>query len=208
MKIVAISDTHCRHQSVKLPKGDLLLHAGDITYKGELAEVNDFLTWFSKQPFQYKVFIAGNHDFYFEKRTEATIKALLPEGVIYLKDSGVMLNGIHIWGSPITPWFFNWAFNRHRGAAIAKHWSLIPKDTNLLVTHGPAFGILDTVVNGNHVGDKDLLKTILDIKPAVHLCGHVHESYGKTRRGTTQFLNASVLNEKYELVNTPLIFDL
>lgn len=208
MKIVAISDTHCRHKSVTLPKGDVLIHAGDISYKGERSEVQDFLAWFANLPFAHKIFIAGNHDFYFEKAKTADVQTMLPEGVVYLQDSGTTINGIHIWGSPVTPWFYDWAFNRQRGAAIAKHWKLIPPDTNLLITHGPAYGILDTVLNGTHVGDKDLLKTVEVIKPAVHVCGHVHESYGRLKKGSTRFINASVLNEKYELVNPPVVFEM
>jgi Icc-related predicted phosphoesterase len=208
LKFVAISDTHCRHKSVSLPKGDVLLHAGDISYKGSYSEVADFLHWFAALPFAHKVFIAGNHDFYFERVKEAAIQKLIPEGVTYLNDSGIVINGIRIWGSPVTPWFYNWAFNRYRGAAISKHWALVPADTNLLVTHGPAFGVLDAVLNGNNTGDKDLLKTIEAIKPAVHLCGHIHEAYGQLKRGGTKFINASVLNEKYELVNPPVVFEL
>lgn len=208
MKVVAISDTHCRHKSVKLPQGDLLIHAGDVSYKGELSEIKDFLTWFADQPFPHKVFIAGNHDFYFERTKPAVIQSLVPAGVTYLNDSSVTIEGIPIWGSPVTPWFHDWAFNRHRGAEISKHWNLIPSDTKLLITHGPAFGIVDMVINGNHVGDKDLLKKIEVLKPAVHVCGHVHESYGQKKVGSTRFINASVLNEKYELVNPPVVFDL
>ncbi|MBD0299599.1 MAG: metallophosphoesterase, partial [Nitrososphaera sp.] len=115
MRFVAISDTHSHHKSVKLPKGDVLLHAGDVTYRGKKTEVLDFLEWFSRQPFKYKIFIAGNHDFYFEKENPSMVQAIIPEGIIYLQDSGTEINGIRIWGTPITPWFHHWAFNRFRG---------------------------------------------------------------------------------------------
>jgi Icc-related predicted phosphoesterase len=128
--------------------------------------------------------------------------------VVYLNDSGVTINNTHIWGSPVTPYFFNWAFNRHRGTDINRHWKRIPPNTDLLVTHGPAFGILDVIANGNHTGDKDLLKTINEIKPKVHLCGHIHESYGSLKRGSIRHINASLLNERYELVNPPVVFEL
>lgn len=208
MKIVAISDTHCRHKSVKLPTGDLLIHAGDISYRGMLTEVVDFLDWFAKLPFAHKIFIAGNHDFYFEKASPLAIKSIIPEGVTYLKDSGITINNINIWGSPVTPWFHDWAFNRHRGADINKHWKLIPPDTNLLITHGPVYGLLDTVINGSHVGDKDLLRRVDEVRPAAHVCGHIHEAYGHLKRGSTRFVNACVLNETYELVNPPVVFEL
>src|SRR5947209_6179907 len=104
----------------------MLLHAGDITYRGDKEETDDFLKWFSRQNYRYKIFIAGNHDFFFEKAKPEVLKKLIPENVIYLKDSGVSVEGIKIWGSPVTPWFFNWAFNEHRGEEIRRHWDLIP----------------------------------------------------------------------------------
>lgn len=208
MKFVAISDTHCRHQSLRLPKGDVLLHAGDISYKGKKSEVMDFLEWFKKQDFKHKIFIAGNHDFFFEKEKPQEIKKLIPDNIIYLKDEFVMVESIKIWGSPFTPWFFNWAFNERRGALLARHWQKIPADTDILMTHGPVFGILDMVVNEQHVGCKDLLEKVKELKPKVHVCGHIHEDYGTVKRFGTKFINASVLNEAYELTNKPITFEL
>jgi Icc-related predicted phosphoesterase len=208
LKFVAISDTHGRHKSLHLPKGDVIIHAGDVSYKGEEVEVVDFLHWFAKLPYRYKIFTAGNHDFFFEKAKPAYVQSLIPDGVIYLNDSGVQIENCTIWGSAITPWFYNWAFNRRRGSDINKHWKLIPMDTQLLITHGPAYGILDAVDNEKHVGDVDLLKKIKEIKPKVHISGHIHEAYGRKQIGDTLFINACVLNEYYQLVNTPQTFQI
>lgn len=208
MKIVAISDTHCRHHNIKLPKGDILIHAGDISYRGKRSEVTDFLHWFGQLAFPHKIFIAGNHDFFFEKSTSFTIQELLPQGVTYLNDSGVEVEGVKVWGSPVTPWFYNWAFNRKRGAPISKHWQLIPENTDIVVTHGPVYGIHDTVLNGNHVGCIHLQKRILEIKPKAHICGHVHEAYGNVKRAGIRYINACQLNEFYELTNPPVLFEL
>lgn len=208
MKFVAISDTHCRHHNLRLPKGDVLLHAGDISYKGIQSEIEDFILWISRQRFQYKIFIAGNHDFFFEKKSISAINDLLPKDVYYLNDSCITIEGIKIWGSPITPWFYHWAFNRHRGKEIKKHWELIPPDTDILLTHGPAYGILDTVINEQLVGCKDLLKKVLSVKPRIHVFGHIHESYGTFMKNGIRFINACVLNECYELINKPIVFEL
>lgn len=208
VKFVSISDTHCRHRNLKLPKGDVLIHAGDISYKGEKSEIIDFLDWFNEQNYQHKIFIAGNHDFYFESAKMAAIKRIIPDGIVYLNDSGTTIDSINIWGSPVTPWFYNWAFNKRRGAPIAKHWKLIPENTNVLIAHGPAFGILDLLINDQHVGCKDLLKRVLEIKPSVVVSGHIHESYGMEKRHGIKFINASLLNESYELVNKPVVFEL
>lgn len=207
MKIVAISDTHGRHQQVQLPEGDILLHAGDVSGRGKEAEILEFLNWFSAQDFKYKIFTPGNHDFYFEQATPAAIQAILPPNVIYLNDSGVTIEGINIWGSPITPWFYNWAFNRHRGDAIQKHWDLIPENTDILITHGPPKGILDTVVSGDTVGCERLVDALKIVKPKYHIFGHIHEARGVLKQKQTTFFNASVVNLRYEVVHDPIVFD-
>ena len=203
-----IADTHSRHRTIRLPKGDVLIHAGDISYRGEKLEVEDFLTWFRKQDFEHKIFIAGNHDFLLEKAKPKEIDNLILDDIIYLNDSSTLVNGFKIWGSPVTPRFFNWAFNRARGEAIRKHWELIPSDTHLLITHGPPYGILDQVANEQHVGCKDLLNKVVEIKPLVHVFGHIHESYGSTKNMGIRFINASQTNESYEVVNKPVVFEL
>lgn len=207
MKIVAISDTHCRHRSIKLPQGDVLLHAGDISSRGQRSEVIDFLDWFGSQPFRHKIFVAGNHDFYFEKMSADVVMKMLPQSVTYLNDNGIVIDGVKFWGSPVTPWFHNWAFNRQRGKALRKHWQLVPPDTDVLLTHGPPFGILDTVLNGRNNGDKDLRQLVNELKPQVHVFGHIHESYGKRQLDGTRFFNCSQVNEYYELVNKPFLFE-
>ncbi len=134
------------------------------------------------------------------------IEELIPKGVQYLKDSGTLVNGIKIWGSPVTPWLFNWAFNRMRGDNIGRHWDLIPEDTDILITHGPPFRTLDKNIEEIHIGCKDLFLRIQDVKPKLHIFGHVHESYGVVEKHGMTFINASVLNEKYEIVNQPISF--
>ena len=208
MKIVAISDTHGKHRSLELPEGDMIIHAGDVSNRGEKSEVLDFLDWYKNLDFQYKIFIAGNHDFYFEKEKDSEIEKVIPSNVIYLNDSGITIEGIKIWGSPVQPWFFDFAFNRERGEEIAKHWALIPEDTNILVTHGPAFELLDKTFKGEAVGCADLLEQIKKIKPQFHLAGHIHEAYGQVVKDRTHFINASILNLNYQVANEPVVFEI
>ena len=208
MKFVIISDTHGQHKNLTLPKGDVIIHAGDISQRGKESEIIDFLNWFKDLDFKYKIFIAGNHDFFFEETSEKDIQKIIPENIIYLFDSGVEVENIKIWGSPITPNFFDLAFNSDRGESISKHWELIPTDTDILITHGPAFGQLDKTTRGENVGCEVLLHTIESIQPKVHICGHIHEGYGQTISSKTKFINASVLDEKYGLTNPPITFEL
>lgn len=204
MKIVFISDTHGRHNLLDLPDGDLIIHAGDVSSRGTRDEVTEFLSWFKKLDFKHKIFIAGNHDFFFELAETEDIKALISDNVIYLNDNGVEVEGLNIWGSPIQPWFNNWAFNRKRGKEIKEYWNKIPNNLDILITHGPPKGILDKTISGESVGCEDLYNTILEVKPKVHVYGHIHEAYGEESRHGVRFINASVLNVEYQMVNLPV----
>ena len=208
MKFIAISDTHGQHHKLHLPEGDCIIHAGDVSKMGKHFEIIDFLEWFKQLDFEHKIFIAGNHDFWFEQATQIEIKKMIPENIIYLNDSGILINGIQIWGSPITPWFYDWAFNRQRGEEIKKHWDLIPANTDILITHGPVHGILDRTTSNDHAGCEDLKNQVEIVKPKVHICGHIHEGYGMIEKEETLFINASVLNVKYELVNEVVEFEM
>lgn len=208
MKTTFISDTHGQHESVtKLISGEteLLIHAGDVSKLGTLPEVQSFLDWFEDLPVKHKVFIAGNHDFLLE-RSRTLFRSLLENYSTfhYLEDSEIEIEGIRIWGSPVSPFFFNWAFNEHRGAPIRRYWEMIPEGLDILVTHGPPFGVLDKTARGEAVGCEDLFEIIEKTKPRYHVFGHIHEAYGIFKNQHTTFINASVLNLKYELKNLPI----
>lgn len=102
MKIVLISDTHVQHRGLELPEGDCIVHAGDLTGRGQLNQVYDFLNWYNKLPFEFKIFIAGNHDMSFDF-DKSTVKNILADynDLIYLENSGTEINGIKFWGSLI-----------------------------------------------------------------------------------------------------------
>ncbi|WP_071144928.1 metallophosphatase domain-containing protein [Bacteroides ihuae] len=209
MKILFISDTHGQHRKLRnLPEADMLIHGGDVSKRGEDHEIEDFIRWFSQLDFQYKIFIAGNHDFYFEDETVNRIQKMLPQNTYYLCDTGVIIEGLNFWGSPISPTFFNWAFNRDRGKEIAKYWNKIPENTDILITHGPPFGVLDLTQSGLHVGCEDLLKKVKSIKLQYHLFGHIHEAYGVYESAQTTFINGSILDENYVITNQPIVFNL
>ena len=203
MRITFISDTHNQHTALHLPPADMLVHAGDFSGRGTLPEVNTFMKWLDAQPHKHKVIIAGNHDFLAE-RDKTLFQSILPAGVTYLDDSGATIEGINIWGSPIQPWFHDWAFNRQRGPDIARHWELIPDDTDLLITHGPPLGILDTLANGTPIGCEDLLHHVHRVKPRIHVFGHIHEAAGQAHIDGTHYINASVLDLRYRYRNAPV----
>lgn len=208
MKLVCISDTHGKHREIDLPLADVVIHAGDLTSSGTDSQLLDFMSWFVSLPHQYKIFIAGNHDFILEK-WPYFLKDFLQDrhNIFYLNDSGCVINGIKFWGSPITPWFFDWAFNRHVGPDIKKHWDLINTTTQILITHGPVRDMLDLTLDGLNVGCPILKEKILELPNLkYHICGHIHESYGTaTDENGITYVNASSLNRNYKPVNKPLI---
>ena len=241
MKIVAISDTHNRHKHLtspanfpnSLPDGDLLLHTGDFSGRGQKGEVESFIKWIIKQAPRYThgvVFIAGNHDRSFDPKffreyedsdlwddsshlkKPTWLRHILSDlelsgyGVEYLENSLVEIDGIKIWGTPTTPWFHgdHWAFNQHRGPDIKACWDLIPHDTDIVMSHGPVAYKLDYVPHSNeYVGCEDMRHAMDRVQPLLHICGHIHEGYGWEQNISTTFVNASICNHHYEPVNKP-----
>lgn len=215
MRIVCISDSHNQLDQVQLPKGDLLVHAGDWTMGGKLDEIAKF-NYDLQMKLEYgfplgAVIIAGNHDFLMEK--QPTLGRSIVRAGHYLEDSGIEIEGVKFWGSPATPWFFDWAFNFQRGEEIKTKWDLIPGDTDVLITHGPPAGFLDEIPNGDTVGCEDLFEALMRVKPKVHIFGHIHNSYGKillklNDKHRTQFVNASICTERYKPTNKPIVIDI
>lgn len=209
MRLVLISDTH-NHQAIDLPGGDVLVHAGDATSTGTLAQVERFLLWFSAQPHRHKIFIAGNHDWLFEREPDRAAGLLARHpALVYLQDSGVVIEGLRFWGSPWQPAFCDWAFNLPRqGPGLREAWNRIPGATDVLITHGPPHGVLDQVRGGAHLGCEELESRVGAVRPRVHVFGHIHDGYGMARAGSTLMVNASICDEAYHPVNAPIALDL
>lgn len=219
MRITLISDTHTKHKQLNgdLPGGDLLIHTGDIMNSGYSPyEIEDFCKWLEAQDYDHLVFIAGNHDRFFEQQPEKAMEIVNSYKLIdYLQDDWIQVGDdkkmVKIYGSPWQPEFYNWAFNLPRaGVKLQEKWNQIPKDTDILLTHGPAQGVLDTSgppYNEPNLGCELLIEKIKEIKPKIHVCGHIHGGYGYRFDGDTHFFNASILNERYEYVNKPVTFD-
>lgn len=223
MKIICVSDTHNKHNDVEMPYFDdevtILIHAGDSTGRGRENEIKDFFIWLKEQSkrYTYVVFIAGNHDFCFEKRGPWMDNLLndLTENtnIYYLQDETIELEGLKIYGTPYQPFFHNWAFNLHRGKPLEEKWSLIPDDTDILICHGgPAYvGNLNYVMSrygGDDVGCLDLynrIKQLTNLKLFVQ--GHIHQGYNYYEEDRKLFINACVCDESYNPTNKPFVVD-
>lgn len=206
MNIVALSDTHGRHQEVKFDEkqlsADLLIYGGDFTLNIFPDPLNDeikkqtqsFLNWLSSQPQKYKILIGGNHDF-FADRKFAEFKEMLPSNIIYLNNETIEIDGYKIFGSPNTAELPGWAFGDWE-KNMSKYYDKIPDDVDILVTHTPPYGILDLSSSGNRYGSKTLLERLKSLKPKINMFGHVHESYGTLIKDDVLYANVNVYNGK------------
>ncbi|XP_045585223.1 metallophosphoesterase MPPED2 [Procambarus clarkii] len=215
VRFVCMSDTHNGTKKLPhpVPDGDVLLHAGDFTQRGTIAEARQFNDWLGTLPHPHKVVISGNHEVLLDQVACYTHKAADPLTVLrnatYLQDSSVTIYGIKIYGAPWTPEYHVMAFNLPRGKSLQHKWQIIPTDTDILMTHEPPLGHGDLTWREQRVGCVDLLAAVQTrIKPAYHVFGHIHEGYGMTTDGTTVFVNASTCDVTYEPVNPPVVFDM
>jgi predicted phosphohydrolase len=185
-----MADSHSYHDDLVVPDGDVLVHAGDMTRMGRPEELRAVAEFLGALPHRHKVVIAGNHDWGFAREPEASRRIFA--GLTYLEDSEVEIDGLKFWGSPWQPEFFDWAFNLPRGPALAARWAEIPVDTDVLITHGPPRGFGDRTFDGRNEGCDDLLARIREVRPGLHLFGHIHEDRGHWRDGPTLIVNATV----------------
>lgn len=218
-KICVISDTHCKWDKLVIPECDMLISCGDYSFRGELHVVKDFHKWLNKQPAKHIISVQGNHEKFVESNfalSKLTAQEVCPR-VHFIDEGLVEVEGLRIWCSAITPFFYDWAWNRYPGEEIQKHWDLIPAGVDLLITHGPPFGILDGVpefdksfgeMGIRHCGCPSLLRKIYEIMPKYSVFGHIHEGYGREHMDGVSYINASICNENYKAVNAPIIFEI
>lgn len=229
MIIDCISDLHgCKPA---LQGGDLLIIAGDLTARDEYEQHFEFEDWLLLQNYKMKVVIAGNHDGFLVKNGKHMFA-----GAEYLEDSGFeyeyeeeieeehkfkgmisykVKRKLKIWGSPWTPEFYDWHFMKKRGPELKEVWDKIPLDTDILITHGPPYGVLDKVDISSrgdefkHAGCEELRLALERVKPRLHVFGHIHEEGGKQllfkHQGfNTICVNASIMDEDYNPIHQPI----
>jgi Icc-related predicted phosphoesterase len=217
MKIACISDTHGAHKALDgfMPEADVLVHAGDLTSSGKMAQWIEAVSWLEMQLERYEhvVVVAGNHDFvaeaFMKENAEDKMRTKMfnAPNFHYLRDSGCTIGGKYFYGSPWTPRFFDWAFNVDRGLKIKRYWDLIPAYTNVLVTHGPPMGILDRVGYEN-VGCLDLLDACSRVRPQASIFGHIHCGHGEKLFNGTTYVNAAIVDESYRPDHIPTLIEI
>lgn len=190
MKIVTISDTHGWHREIQIPDGDVLIHAGDFSRMGSVKEVKDFNNFLGVLPHRHKLIIAGNHDRCCKANLSKVVNTL--SNAQYLNNQHVIIKDITFFGSPWHP---------------RKQWSKIPSNVDVLITHEPPFTYNDMSILGNNKGCRSLLEAVKNVKPALHVFGHIHSGYGISHDQDTMFVNASICAEYSNPVNLPIVVD-
>ena len=199
MKILHLSDTHGRHRELTdMPPADVLVHSGDFTLAGGDMEALDFIEWLCDLPYKHKIFIAGNHD---DNMLDASLEGL-PDDVHYLCDNSIVIDGITFYGAPMYVGFFGGELNG------IEHYERIPDDVDVLITHRPPIGILDSTDNEIHYGSSLLLDRLTACKPKLHLFGHVHGAYGMTEWKGVTFSSAALLDGEYNICFPPRLLSM
>jgi predicted phosphohydrolase len=208
MRITLIADTHDEHHYVRIKKTDLLILAGDYGRRNREKDFIGFADWLKAQPADHKILINGNHDRYWYRHT-ARANEILGEEILLLENESHIIDGIHIWGSPLTvPVVEGMYSNTERPEQARKLiWESIPDGIDILITHSPPFGILDEVEPGEHYGCKTLREKVFQLKPKYHLFGHIHQAYGETEIEGIRFKNATLVNDNEKIVKPPIVFD-
>lgn len=197
MVILHLSDTHGAHHRLgEMPSADVLVHSGDFTMTGSEKEALDFMEWFCDLPYAHKIFICGNHD---ECLYGANIEGL-DSNVSYLCNSGIELDGMKFYGVPM---FMNDCINETQ----LRNYENIPSDTDILITHSPAWGILD-FDDGINYGSEDLLSRLPNLKLKAHLFGHIHAQHNIMNIGGTLYSNGAIMNSDYSKLNNPNLIEL
>jgi hypothetical protein len=221
MNILCMSDTHGKHHDIPkewLVEADMVIHCGDFTANNSSDSFIDFIVWFHNLNYASKILIAGNHDFildyhYNSEKDVDVSKALVKSlSISYLHDSNA--EETKIYGSPWVRRLPRWAFHLPDDAA-KEQWDTLPFGLDILITHGPAYGMNDLLHpkflrpgEDQHSGDKELAERILQIKPKYHLHGHIHEAYGVHYNEGTTHINCSLLDENYQLKNKPILIEI
>lgn len=220
MAVTVISDTHERHDKLKLRGGDLLIHCGDWTWTGGHTQTLAFLNWFARQKYKHKVLVAGNHDRIMDRKlTPGAPSIPMPDGVTYLENSGTEVMGYKIWGSPYSRKFHQWAFMHNNDDEAAATWEQMPEDISILITHGPPHGIFDKVAadlgeGGTILPDgtksvgckllRNMVDYIEDSALLLHCFGHVHERHGVCHIDGVTYVNASMFDHRHLPAHGPV----
>ena len=222
--VACLADIHGKLDFIDfnwISPADFLLIAGDLTKFGDPDQIQACVNWALQFPSRHRIIVAGNHDMtldqkgfrYFPKKPKwrnlrEIRKILDAPGIRYLEHQPITIEGINFFCSPYSMFFENMAFPVFP-EETDHFWDDVPYNTDVFITHGPPYGILDeTLKHHKKTGDPGLLKKIKEIHPCLSIFGHIHECYGNVTVEQTLFVNCSIMNIKRDVVNPIVYVDL
>ena len=184
--IVHMSDTHnlLKPHSKKLffPRGDILIHSGNFTLSGSAEEFERFDAWLKSVQDLYpiRIVVLGSKDVKQFGTQWLKMKSLLPHATHVCVNEQVTVYGIKFYAVGWHPGIkSNGTIRPGAASSTSLGYESIPHGIDVLVTHGPAFGVLDKVGGlKEHWGSRELVEAIRRVEPHVHLHGHIKESRG------------------------------
>ncbi len=204
MVLVLFGDTHQLHREVEVPAGDILICVGDFTmFSKSMAAIRDFSDWLGELPHRHKIVVPGNHEFFLEANPDR--RSLLANARVLI-DEGLEIDGLKIYGSPMTP-LYGAAFGMSSPRDRERHWAKVPDDIHVLLTHGPPLGILDLAAGqAERIGDPELLRRVGELSALrLHAFGHVHGAHGMTEREGVTYANVALMGHLGDLVHAPTV---
>jgi Icc-related predicted phosphoesterase len=194
LTMVLLSDTHGLHRELSMPAADVFLHAGDICMLGDRSAIRDFDRWLGELGYRHCILVPGNHD------SPILEDPSLVSNAVVLINQGIEIDGLRIWGTP------GGVVEARSVEERRRLYSMIPMDTDVLITHGPAYSILDSAPRSDHHGgDQELREAVERVRPRLHLCGHVHPGRGSWETEHTVYVNGALLSELGDVNPQPTV---
>ena len=203
LDLALFGETHELHREVEVPDGDILICVGDFTmFSKSMSSIEDFNEWLGEQPHRHKIIVPGNHEFFLESNPER--RSLLDNAELLI-DESIEIGGMKIYGSPMMP-LYGAAFGNSSPKDRERHWRRIPDDTDVLITHGPPFGVLDLSPGQvERMGDPELRKRVRELPSLrLHAFGHVHGSHGIAEQDGVTFVNVALMGLLGDLAWQPI----
>lgn len=175
-KIFAFSDTHGMHHKLEIPENiDILICAGDCIQGFSENEFPYFLRWYASIPAKLRLFVAGNHEIFFDRYPQRA-KILIPKSIVLLENQEMDFEGIRFCSVVARPYL--------------KNEVQISENVDFLITHAPVKGILD-----DGIGCPNLRTLVTESVPKYHISGHIHQQgLQQWQSEKTTFCNVSYFN--------------
>jgi len=198
MRSIVVTDIHAKMSTAELVNraaekydADNVLILGDITNFGPVGPAVDYISSIKRTVYA----IPGNCD-------PLDLPEVISKVAMDMHGKAVTVDGIKIVGlGGSNPTIFNTPFELPEDRIFSVLDPLC-RNVTILMVHAPAFGHLDEIPNGMHVGSESIKRIADKYRPLVVLSGHIHEARGIKEHNGTLFMNPGAAKEGYAALLT------